>query len=143
MRRVTARLKATIGAYHEAEAELREALDTYRTNRVPFGIGGALAELASVIRRAGRVAEAIPLAFEALKVFQTDVTSTSGMVTALVEIAHCLKTTGEVSSAREHATKALSLDAEVGGGAKAHDIQQLLDSLGGSGSVEGQRDAAG
>jgi tetratricopeptide (TPR) repeat protein len=128
VRRVVARLKASVGAYGEAEAELREALDTYRTNRVSFGIGGALAELASVLRRDGRVAEAVPLAVEALKVFRNDVTSVSGTVSALVEIAYCLRVTGEVAAAREHAARAQSLNAEVGG-AREGEIRRLLDSL--------------
>jgi tetratricopeptide (TPR) repeat protein len=140
VRRVAARMKANTGAYQEAETELREALDIYRTNRIQFGVGGALAELASVLRRDGRVAEAVPLAFEALEVFRTDVTSTSGTVTALVEVAHCLRTTGEVSSAREHAARALALNAE-NGGPGAEKIQRLLDSLGDSGSGEGRSDA--
>ncbi|MEJ2857910.1 MULTISPECIES: ATP-binding protein [unclassified Saccharothrix] len=130
VRRVTARLKANTGAYDDAEAELRDALETYRTNRDLFGLGGALAELASVVRRAGRGRDAVDLAREALSVYRDEVSSTSGVVTALAEVARCLHGVGDVDGARAHLAQALPLTAELGD-AKAKEILTLLDDLGG------------
>ncbi len=128
VRRVTARLRASGGSFRQAEAELRAALATYRTTRVLFGVGGVLAELAAVIRRDGRAAEALPLALESLAVFRDDVTSTSGKVTALVEVAHCLTATGDLPSALDHAGQAIALTAELGA-ARAAQVQRLFDDL--------------
>lgn len=129
VRRVTARLKANIGAYDDAETELREALETYRTNRDLFGLGGGLAEPASVLRRVGCAQDALELAREALSGYRDEVGSTSGAVTALAEVARCLHGVGDVEGARAHLSEALPLCAELGE-AKEKEILTLLDDLG-------------
>lgn len=127
--RVTARLKARGGQLAEAESELREALDIYRATRASFGTAGVLTQLASIVRLSGRPDEALPLAHESLEVYRSEVSSRSGEVGALVEIARCMLAADDRDGARAHAAEAHALCTDLGANT-AKEISELLDSLG-------------
>jgi tetratricopeptide (TPR) repeat protein len=140
--RVTARLKAEMGNFATAETELRAALNIYEINQAVFGIGGVLTQLASVLRRAGQPQEALELAEQSLRVYRTEVSSKSGEVGALLEIAHCRLALDERRTAHGFAAQALSLSDDLGAN-NQREIRELLDSLVEDGPDGETRDAAG